>query len=297
MVRFRECLMARAELTESRWVTAVSSDGPITAEYRAVISSIRQCEPRLHRFDPALYPTDVVEAARQWWMLMMRTEYESSSVFVDLALQMRQIDAPLDVQVVVLRMGQDELHHAEICARVIEALGAEARIPAPPVKRLVTHPNCSLEESLLRNVIYCCCLGETVNAARLAKRLGEVRDPFIREIFRQLAADERLHAQFGFHYLETRLEWLDGRPEVRRSLAHYLRHAFAMLEQYMGANPPDARTPTEAESAIGLPDLTELSSTFQETMLNVCIPGLERFGIEAESSWCERTSEINPAPA
>lgn len=287
--------MATEEVTPPRWVTAVSSEGPIAAEYRAVISSTRQCEPRVYRFDPGSHSPEVVEAARRWWLMMMRTEYESSSVFVDLALQMRQIDAPLDVQVVVLRMGQDELRHTEICARVIEAVGGEPRIPAPPIQRLVTHPDCGLEESLLRNVIYCCCLGETVNAARLAKRLAEVGDPFMRETFRQLAADERLHAQFGFQYLETRREWLDARPEVRRSLAHYLSYAFAMLEQNMGANPPDARIPTDAETAIGLPDLTELSSTFQETMLNACIPGLERFGIEAESSWYTRTSKFNPS--
>lgn len=290
--------MATAAVAEPRWVTAASSEGQIATEYRNLVSSLRQCEPRMLPFDPASYPPEIIEAARRWWMMMMRAEYESSSVFVDLALQMRQIDAPLDVQVVVLRMGQDELHHAEICARAIEGLGGgEARILAPPVQRLATHPDCGLEESVLRNVIYCCCLGETVNATRLAKWLSEVRDPFIRETYRQLAADERLHAQFGFHYLQTRRRWLDARPEVRQSLAHYLRYAFAMLEQYMGTNPSDARGPTDPERAIGLPDLTEVSSTFQETILNACIPGLERFGIEAARSWHNRTSESNPPPA
>jgi 1,2-phenylacetyl-CoA epoxidase catalytic subunit len=215
-------------------------------------------------------------------------------VLVDLALEMRGIDAPLDVQVAVLRMGQDELHHAALCAGVLEALGAEARIPAPPPLRLSMHPDCSPDESVLRNVIYCCCLGETVNAARLAKRLEEVREPFMRETFRQLAADERFHAQFGFEYLETRREWLAARPEVTRSIGRYLRYALAMLERDMGANPPDARASTAAERAIGLPDLTALSATFQETMLNACIPGLERFGIAAEAAWRARTAGDMP---
>ena len=60
------------------------------------------------------------------------------------------------------------------------------------------------------------------------------RDPFIRETFRQLAADERFHAQFGFFYLETRREWLAAQPDVRQSIARYLRYAFANLEQYDG---------------------------------------------------------------
>ena len=46
---------------------------------------------------------------------MMRTEYEISSVFTDMALQMRQIDAPIDVQSAVLRMAHEELRHAELC--------------------------------------------------------------------------------------------------------------------------------------------------------------------------------------
>ena len=147
--------------------------------------------------------------------------------------------------------------------------------------RAAVPPDCSIEESVLRSVIYGCCMSETVNAARLAKRIGLTRDPFIRETFRQLAADERFHAQFGFFYLETQREWLAARPEIRQSIAHYLRYAFASLEQYMGANPANARPLTEVELAIGLPDLTDLSATFQETMLNACIPGLERFGIDA----------------
>jgi hypothetical protein len=193
-------------------------------------------------------------------------------------------------------MGHEELRHAELCAGVLEALGADATIPAPPVLRLITHPDCAIEESVLRNVIYCCCLGETVNAARLAKRIGETRDPFMRETFRQLAADESFHAQFGFHYLETRRAWLAARADVRRSLARYLRYAFATLEQHMGANPVDTRAATDEERAIGLPDLTDLSTTFQETMLNACIPGLERFGIAAGGAWRTRTAADEPPP-
>ena len=65
----------------------------------------------------------------------------------------------------------------------------------------------------------------------------------------------------------------------------------------MGANPANARPPTDEERAIGLPDLTDLSATFQETMLNACIPGLERFGIDASSAWRTRTATQGPPPA
>ncbi len=278
-------------------MSATLSPGALADDYRNAVTALRRCEPVALRFDLMAYAPAVIETARSWWARMMRSEYESASLLTDLALQMRQIDAPIDVQCAVLRMAHEELRHAELCGGVRAALGAEPSIAAPPVLRAALHPDCSFEETVLRNVIYGCCLGETVNAARLAKWIGQTRDPFMRQTFRQLAADERFHAQFGFLYLETRREWIAARADVRQSLARYLRYAFAELEQYMGANPANARPPTDDERAIGLPDLTDLSATFQETMLNACIPGLERFGIAAADAWRTRTCADSPPPA
>jgi hypothetical protein len=289
--------MASDAPPEARRMSAALSSGEIADDYRAATAALRRCELVAHAFDVAAHAPAVIDAARAWWARMLRTEYESSSVFIDMALQLRQIDAPIDVQGAALRMAHEELRHAELCGGVLAALGVAPVIPAPPVLRLAVHPDCSLEETVARNVIYGCCLSETVNAARLAKRIAYTRDPFIRETFRQLAADERFHAQFGFFYLETQREWIYARPDVRQSIAHYLRYAFANLEQQMGANPANARPPTDDERAIGLPDLTDLSPTFQETMLNACIPGLERFGIDAGQAWRTRTSAHSLPPA
>jgi hypothetical protein len=280
-----------------RWFTAELSDTPIADEYRVLESALRRCKPVACGFDPAPYPPAVIEKARLWWLAIMRSEYESASGFVELARQFREIDAPLDIQTVVLRMAQDELRHAAICAGVVEAMGGAPRISAP-ARRSTPHPDCGSEEAALRAVIFGCCLSETVNAARLAKRFGDARDQFVREAMRQLLADERLHAQFGFYYLESRREWLEGRPVVRNSIARYLRYGFAVLEQHMGAVPVGARSPTQLELDLGIPDLTELSTTFQETILNATVPGLERFGIDAAAAWRDRSMmpEGTPAP-
>ncbi|HLK90941.1 MAG TPA: ferritin-like domain-containing protein [Polyangia bacterium] len=272
-----------------RWLTAALSGTPIAEESRFVDQALRPCAPMTHPFDPARHSGEVLEKARRHWLAAMRSEYESASVFIDLATELREIAGPLDVQTVVLRMAQDELRHAAICARVVEAMGGEAKIPAGPLPRALPHPDCGAEESVLREIIYGCCLSELVNVARLAKSVGEVGDPFVRDAFRQLLADERLHAQFGFHYLESRRAWLEAHPEIVRSLGRFLRFAFASLEQRMGAIPRDARPRTEAELAVGLPDPTELSQSFQETILNASVPGLERFGIAASAAWRDRS--------
>jgi hypothetical protein len=280
--------------SEGSFLTGALSATPLADEYRRIVTAFEPASRAAPVFDRLAHAPETIERARAWWLQMMRTEYESASTFVEMAHALRAIDDPLDIQVVTLRMAQDELRHAAIAARVVTALGGDARIrPAPP-RRAPPHPDCGPEEAVLRAVIFGCCLSETVNAARLAKRHAETTDPFMREAFRLLLADERLHAQFGYHYLESRRTWLEARPEIRRSLGWYLRFGFAALERYMGVVPVDARPRSEGELAIGLPDLTDLSRTFQETILNACIPGLERFGIEAAPAWRERGAEPPP---
>ena len=222
---------------EQRWLTAALSGTPIAEEYRFVDAALRPCEPMAHTFDPSRHSAEAIEKARRWWLAAMRSEYESASVFIDMATQLRQIASPLDVQTVVLRMAQDELRHAAICARVVEAMGGEAKIPAGQLPRAMPHPDCGADESVLREIIYGCCLSEMVNVARLAKSVGEVGDPFVRDAFRLLLADERLHAQFGFHYLESRRPWLDAHPEIARSLGRFLRYGFASPGAAHGSRP------------------------------------------------------------
>jgi hypothetical protein len=284
-----------SSLDDGAWLSGALSETPLAEEYRRIEAAFEPARRLSTSFNRHAHAPEVIEKARGWWLAMMRTEYESESSFVDLAIQLRAINDPLDIQAVTLRMAQDELRHAAIAARVITALGGDARIRPSPARRAQAHADCGPTESALRSIIFGCCLSETVNGARLAKSYGETSDPFIREAFRLLLADERLHAQFGFYYLESRRAWLDAHPEVRRNLARYLRFAFASLESYMGAVPIDARPLTDAERAIGLPDLTLLSRTFQETVVNACIPGLERFGIDAALAWRERS--IAPPPA
>jgi hypothetical protein len=258
-------------------------------EYRTIEAAF---EPRPNTkltFDPTHYDPAILERARQSWAATASVEYNSASTFIEMAAILRDLGDPVDVQAVALRMAQDELRHAMICVRVIQAMGGDAVFASPNENHFGPHADCGPEENALRSVIFSCCLSETVNAARLAKRYAETGDGLVREAYRSLLADERLHAQFGFFYLEYRRDWLRDRPELRRSLARYLRFAFAALEHKMGAVPAGARPPSDEERALGLPDLTDLSATYQETIVNATVPALEAFGIEAEQAWRTRS--------
>lgn len=201
-----------------RWFSTELSATLIAAEYRAIDQALRPAAPVVQSFDPTPYPAEALARARAFWLDMLRNEYESAAVLVDLAVQLRAINATIDVQTVALRMAQDELRHAAICWRVVEALGGAARIPAPPAPPPAVHEGCSPDEGVLRTVIVACCLSEMSSVVRLMKRHAATSDPFIRDAVRLLLADERLHAQFGFQYLESRWAWIAERPDVRRRI-------------------------------------------------------------------------------
>ena len=57
-----------------------------------------------------------------------------------------------------------------------------------------------------------------------------------------------------------------------------------------------AKSPTAAVRAMGPPDPSDVSATLQETSLNVCTLGLERFGVAAGSAWQNRVASEEPVP-
>lgn len=274
-------------------VTIALSGTPIEKEYRLVDEAIRRTPTLVGSFDPSPYDPRAVERARDAWSQRMAFEHRSTAVFGALSLQLIEANASLDAKLVMLRMAQDELRHTETCGEVVRALGGEPTFTADVhVEPLATHRGCSPEERALRNVIYTTCLSEMIAIARLVDEMDETRDPFLRDATRRLLADEVLHGQFGFHYLESWRPWLEEHPDVIRSLERYLQHAFAVIEEALV--PPSLREYrlTEDERALGLSPFERGRTIFFETMEHAIVPGLERFGIDAGASW--RTRKFSP---
>lgn len=263
-------------------VTTALSGGALEDEYRLVDEGIGRTTALSQAFDASLYDPRAVASARKAWSQRMVLEHRSTAVFGELALQLFEANASLDAKLVMLRMAQDELRHTATCADVVATLGGERTFEADVrIEPLARHRDCSVEERALRNVVYTTCLSELVAVARLADELESTRDPFLREATRRLLADEVLHGQFGFHYLEAWRPWLDEHADVRRSLERYLRLAFAVIERELV--PPGLRpwALSEDELALGLAPYERGRAIFFETMEQAIVPGLERFGLAA----------------
>lgn len=273
-----------------RYSLALSAT-PLADEYRAQEAALRRCAPLSVAFDARAYRPRTIEKARALWLARMQSEYESTAVFTDMAQLLMAACASLDAHAVVLRMALDELRHAELCARAVEALGGQPMMDPQPPSIAGRGENCDPEERALRSVLYGCCLSETINAARFVDGIETTTDPFIRELLRQLLGDERMHAQFGFYYLEAWRPRLAAHPDIRARLVRYLEYAFAVLERDLSGHIADMSSIPDLddeERAIGMPDRRRLPITFYETVTAAILPGLERFQIAATDAWNAR---------
>lgn len=256
-------------------------------EYRRLCTATGREVPELNGFCAADYDPESLRAARAHWRKRMVDEYCSTTVFSGLAAQLVEANAPLDASVVVLRMAQDEFRHAEVCGRVLTALGGvpRARFDAS-VKPLAVHPGCSPEERALRNVLVT-SISEMHSVAYFVASLDRMTDPSLRAVTRHLLTDEVMHGQFGFYYLDGCCDWLSERAETRANISNYLRLVFACCEREFVRE--SVRPGGADDDALGLVPNDLARQVFMDTMEHAVAPGLDRFGLEATRAWHTRT--------
>jgi hypothetical protein len=280
-------------MTETKTkVHAALSSTPIAKEYRFVNEAMLRCVRKVYTFDATVYDERAVERARKMWLHRMESEHRSTSVFSALCAQLMEAGATFDMESIVLRMAQDELRHADVCAETLVLLGGEAVCHVKnPIAPVASHRDASREECAMRNVVYGCCLSEMVNCARFVDALDTMSDPLLLDVTRQLLSDETLHAQFGFHYLDAWSGWLEKHPDVKTTMSRYLRFAFAVLEKDLSGRDMPAVILSDDERALGLPDPKRLQEVFYMTVEGAIVPSLERYGFDARDAWDRRSLE------
>jgi hypothetical protein len=280
-----------------RTLSLAMSSPALEREYRRLHEGLQRTPGELPGFDPSRWSAAALAAARSTWVERMCAEHRSFPVFTLLATQLSEAGATLEMEAVMLRMATDEIRHTELCGLVVRTLGEDPSCVAvravPPLAR---HPGCSPEERALRNVIYTTCLSEMVAVARFVEALDAMEDPFLSECTRRLLADEVLHGQFGFHYLEAWLPWLGKHPEVCDSIERYLRGALCVLERELAGTSPHPWSISDEERALGCPDPCRAREVFHTTLEGAVLPALERYGIRAQRAWRERRLPTPPSP-
>ncbi len=237
------------------------------------------------------YTDDVRATAVGTWRLRMVNEHRSSGVFAGLHGAMMECGSAFAVQTTVLRMALDEVHHAELCGRVVTAFGGAPRAEAEAVPASVPrHTGVSPLESAMRNALFVGCLAETVAVALVSHERSLATEPLVRWTLDQILGDEVSHARFGWTFVRDALPGLGVEAVVRTNA--YLRVAFGYLEAAEHtflpvADDPSAELAAQRE-ALGLCRGQDARDLFADTVRTVIVPQLGELGLDAASAWSGR---------
>lgn len=237
------------------------------------------------------YSKRALTIAQNTWRARVVHEHHSAAVFSRLLPQLMEAEASLEFKTTVLRMSMDELRHASLCAKVVELLGGSADVEADLCTQpLPAHDDATRVEAALRNIMFVGCMSETVSISLLTEERELTREPVIRRVVDQLAADEVLHAKLGWSYLGATWPQLDDAQRKRTN--DYLPVAFGHLERKMLGAMPDVGKVDKALAdeleALGCMMPSEGRELLYATIDEVIAPRLKDYGLDALNAWNSR---------
>lgn len=271
-------------------------DSPIAAEHaRLLRTALRRGElapeiPPDARLE-GTFSARAIALARESWLWRMAHEHHSAAVFSRLLPQLVEAEAALEYKTVALRMAMDELRHAALCGDVVRLLGGTPEIERElSTETLPEHAGATARERAMRNVLFVSCLSESIAAPLLAAERELASEPHVRTVLEQLAADETLHARFGWAFV--RETWALASDAERAGMQRYLPLALGAIEARMHEAmtlelPADAALEDEL-AALGVTLGDRGRALMDEVVSTVVLPALEALGLDARAAWRDR---------
>lgn len=228
--------------------------------------------------DAALDPPDPKVA--ESWSQRAKQEHLAVGAFSLIARELAEVGCEPVVLSLVTRAANDEVRHAEICARMAACLTrqpfATARYKGVP--REPAHDGADASTRALLHVVEMCCLSETFTGVCMTEMLARATHPVAHAVVQSLLKDEIDHGKVGWAYLAERTR--DGTvgdlatalPELAvRTMRAAMRPALASTE----TDEP------ELERWAYLAPST-LSRLYREAFTDVIARGFEHLGVDVE---------------
>lgn len=206
-----------------------------------------------HMVDPSRYTADQLAAGQLYWSRRGWSEYgaisESPALQLRYALEQREPDLSL----YWAARTQEEVRHAEVCARFARELGRYHYSPSAEelavqaaslsTRDRVLDAGCSLE-SILAGLV---CVAETVVYDVFIQLVRAVTDPVAKQILRLILRDEVRHCEFGWEYLAHRMPDMsaDGVENCREAMISMIQDV--ELAGYRSAWLAESPKPGEVE--------------------------------------------------
>jgi rubrerythrin len=217
------------------------------------------------------------------WAFRARVEDDAAQRFTRLAGAISGFDAESPAIALMRRAAEDEQRHAGLCLELSAAYGqAPEAAPAPfeEIAPAALRPR----EAVLYEVVAACCITESESVATLTTLLAEQAKPRVRSVLHEIARDEVVHGRMGWAHLARETTQLDVSflaPWVPVMLS-------GTVDDKLFA---DASPGEDAEELLlhGVLPHSRKREVFVRTLLDVVLPGLERFGVDSEPgrAWLE----------
>lgn len=234
-------------------------------------------------FDRAQFDEKTLSDARTLWSHRAHTEFHSLTHFTQLSSQLHALGAPLDWSGAFARMINDEVRHAELCLRMVEALGGSRDLTLPSLDDVHLEVNGSLRAHVRRTIVSAFCIGETLSGRMFKRCLAGANVPLAREVVTAILVDETFHSELGWE-----LAALLMRPDENAAAEIAdLERALPKLFEDFAAQCLATRGPEWANAAPEFdqgPNFGSLSDAgyaraFYEGMALDVVPGLEAIGL------------------
>jgi hypothetical protein len=213
------------------------------------------------------------------WRFRWTVERDAEARFLGLAERLDALEWAAPLAPLARRAAGDERRHAEHCARIAAELGGPVPETAPPPPAPVAPAGLDEEDALTYELVAACCVAESVSVAVLTALLPGARDPGLRAVLRELAADEVGHARLGWAHLA--LAAARGRTTFLGPLLPAMLQGSAD-EDLFGPVAPDRED--EALLALGVLPHAAKRDLFVGALEEVVLPGLASGGVDTSAA-------------
>ncbi len=211
--------------------------------------------------------------ARLVWTQSAFSEIASAAAFAQIASALLAASAPIDLVAACGDFIADEIIHAELSARVANAIGGAVALDVDLGK--LAKPATEHASPLLRAaelVLRTSCIGEALTVPMLKRARQEASSPVIRAVLTRIVADESAHAELGDWFFD----WADPRLESsdRAHLETVARDALASFA-------PVFANPCMGQTSLGVMDCATFDATFALAVERWVVRPLAARGIDA----------------
>jgi hypothetical protein len=234
---------------------------------------------------PARESSPAVRAlAAAAWRFRFTVEREAEARFQGLASRLDALEWAAPLAPLARRAATDEGRHAAHCARIAAELGGPVPAAAPPAPAPVAPAGLDEEDAVTYELVAACCVAESVSVAVLTALLPAARDPALRAVLRELAADEVGHARLGWAHLA--LAAARDRTAFLGPLLPAMLRGSADDDLF---DPVEPERDDEALLALGVLPHAAKRALFVGALEEVVLPGLASAGVDtaAARAWLD----------